>query len=144
MEASTRVLIVDDEIDLAETLAIQLRLRGFQVDTAHNGADALKLARACDYDAIVSDVLMPRMDGQQLYEHLTMERPRLASRLIFMTAYSTLMASVAQRFPRSREADLSKPFSEAKLLASLAKIIPSDNWPKPPKPNAKLSHQDKS
>jgi two-component system OmpR family response regulator len=144
MKPATRILIVDDEVALAEALAAQLRDEGFEVDTAHNGADALRLARSGDYDAIVSDVLMPIMDGERLYEQLLSEKPRLAPRFIFMTAYSTLMASVARRFVRSRDADLRKPFTEAQLLASLARIIPPDRWPQPPKPPTATSPPEKN
>ena len=132
MDLRTRVLIVDDEVALADTLALQLEHEGFGVDTAHNGADALRLLRTNDYDAVVCDVLMPIMDGERLYEQVLTERPRFASRFIFMSATSTMLASATQRFVRSTSLDLHKPFSESQLLASLSRIIPPMRWPKPP------------
>ena len=141
MDPAPRILLVDDEIALADALAMQLRFCGFEVDTAHNGADALAMARSRAYDAVVSDILMPIMDGQEFYEKVRGYSPHLADRFIFMSAYSTMMSQVTQRFVRNASADLRKPFTLEQLLAALAKVIPPRQWPPqatatPPKPAA--------
>jgi CheY-like chemotaxis protein len=132
METTARILLVDDEPILADTFAELLRHSGFVVDVAHNGADALALARSKDYDAVVSDILMPIMDGQEFYEKLRAYKPGLTDRFIFMTAYSSMMSQVTQKFVRSTHADLRKPFSFDQLLNSLSKVVPSYRWPKTP------------
>jgi two-component system, OmpR family, response regulator len=60
---SLNILLVDDEPDFLENLAERLRLRGFTVHTAFNGADALELVRREQFHGAVLDVMMPGMDG---------------------------------------------------------------------------------
>jgi len=61
--AHMRILIVEDEPDLLRSLAQALREEGYAVDTANNGEDGLFNAESYDYDAIVLDVMLPRLDG---------------------------------------------------------------------------------
>jgi signal transduction histidine kinase len=65
-----RLLIVEDEPRLLKNLALALREAGYAVDTAEDGADGLHKALTYDYDAIVLDVMMPRLDGWQVLERL--------------------------------------------------------------------------
>lgn len=58
-----RILIVDDEVSLAEGVRRGLVAEGFAVDVAHDGIDGLWLARENTYDAIVLDLMMPGMSG---------------------------------------------------------------------------------
>ena len=68
MSHGARILLVDDDEALLEALpeALQLRMAGIEVDTADSGLKALERIRGVDYDAIVSDVKMPGMDGLEL------------------------------------------------------------------------------
>jgi two-component system, cell cycle sensor histidine kinase and response regulator CckA len=72
-----RVLVVDDELLGRRLAAIRLRDAGFEVETAANGEEALRTARAAPPDAILSDVLMPGMDGFELCRAVRQD-PRLA------------------------------------------------------------------
>src|SRR5206468_2812798 len=63
---SGRVLVVDDERDIREGCAAVLRACGFPVDEAADGANAVRLLGAHVYDAILSDIAMPGMDGMML------------------------------------------------------------------------------
>jgi two-component system OmpR family response regulator len=65
-DENRHVLVVDDDASQLKLLATYLKQQGFDVATATDGNDALTKARACKPDAIVSDVLMPSMDGFQL------------------------------------------------------------------------------
>lgn len=82
--AKSRVLIVDDDAALLQALpqAIALRLPEVAVDTAKSALEALKCAKACEYDAIVSDIKMPGMDGLALIEHLHKLYPDIPTILI--------------------------------------------------------------
>src|SRR6267378_8316932 len=73
----TRVLIVDDDQALLQALpqALQLRMDGVTVDTADSGAAALVQMAAKDYDAIVTDLKMPGMDGLELLAEIRTQRP---------------------------------------------------------------------
>lgn len=72
-----RILIVDDEEELASTLAERLVLRGFQVDVATSGSDALRVASQRDFDVLIADVKMPGIDGLDLMAALKREAPEL-------------------------------------------------------------------
>jgi FixJ family two-component response regulator len=72
VQASPRILIVDDDAALLKALpqAVALRLPHIQVDTSHSAQDAFHLIALHQYDAIVSDIKMPGMDGLQLLEKI--------------------------------------------------------------------------
>ena len=60
------VLLVDDDPVLLRALARQLRTGGYEVETALDGQEAMRLVRSHGYDVIVSDIAMPNLDGMQL------------------------------------------------------------------------------
>jgi CheY-like chemotaxis protein len=103
-------LVVDDEPHVAETLAEMLALYGHSADTADNGLAALELLRHHDYQLIVSDLDMPRLDGPGLYREVARELPHLLPRLIFMTGDGSRRDN-AEFLRRSRARCLRKPFS---------------------------------
>ena len=74
---ASHVLIVDDDLALLEALpeALRLRMGGVAVDTADSGAAALDRIAARDYDAIVTDIKMPGMDGLALLSEIRARRP---------------------------------------------------------------------
>jgi two-component system, OmpR family, response regulator len=65
-----RVLVVDDEVRFAQSLQRGLRAEGFDVDLAHDGETGLRLARKGGYDAVVLDVMLPRLSGYRVTERL--------------------------------------------------------------------------
>jgi PAS domain S-box-containing protein len=79
-----RILIVDDDPALLEALprALQLRLEGIGIDTSETAADALERIREQDYDAIVTDIKMPGMDGLALLGEIHSVRPKTPTLLI--------------------------------------------------------------
>ena len=68
-----RLLIAEDEVDLAEALAVFFEKNHFSVDAVHNGFDAYEYASSGAYDAVILDVMMPKMDGIQVLEKLRQE-----------------------------------------------------------------------
>jgi DNA-binding NtrC family response regulator len=87
MEA-IRVLIVDDEEELASTLAERLVLRGFQVESATSGTEALKLARQSDFNVVIADVKMPGIDGLDLMAEIKRDDPEL--QVILITGHGSV------------------------------------------------------
>jgi CheY-like chemotaxis protein len=86
-DGSRRVLVVDDNVDSAESLALLLELYGHDVRLAHDGLTALDEARASAPDVVLLDIGLPKMDGYAVARHLR-EEPALAHvRLIAMTGY---------------------------------------------------------
>ena len=83
--ASTRILVVDDEEDVAAVLVDMLRAEGHQVDTARNGREALDRLAARRYDVVLSDTKMPVLDGPGLFAEMERRHPELRRRIGFLT-----------------------------------------------------------
>jgi signal transduction histidine kinase len=79
-----RILLVDDDRALLDALprALKLRMNGIQIDTSETAAEALNRIRETDYDAIVSDIKMPGMDGLALLGEIREARPKTPTLLI--------------------------------------------------------------
>ncbi len=74
---SLRILIVDDEEELASALAERLAIRGYEVEVATNGKDALKRSRERDFDVLIVDVKMPGIGGLELMATVVQDTPNL-------------------------------------------------------------------
>ena len=103
------ILVVDDEPDVATLLAEALALDGHQVDTVHNGSDALERLRGRGYHLIFSDMKMPGMSGAEFYRTVAQNLPGVERRMIFVTGDS--MNVTTRRFlEETGAASLGKPF----------------------------------
>jgi DNA-binding NtrC family response regulator len=91
--APLRILVVDDETIVRESLSAWLRQDGHVVDVAENAKEALRLAAQCRHDIALVDIKMPGMDGLALQQHLATADPELA--IILMTAYASVESAVA-------------------------------------------------
>lgn len=114
-----RILVVEDEPDLLRSLAQALREEGYAVDTAADGEEGLYKAQNWAYDALVLDVMLPRLDGWQVLARLRQTRP---TPVLFLTARDA-------RTDRVKGLDLGaddyvvKPFDLPELLARLRALI---------------------
>jgi PAS domain S-box-containing protein len=116
-----RVLVVDDEPDMADMLAEILRSAGLEVALVANGRDALSWLEENDCDVVLSDVRMPDMDGPALWRALKERRPGLVERMAFITG-DTLSASIAPFLKETGLPWLEKPFTPEQLLSLIARI----------------------
>jgi CheY-like chemotaxis protein len=80
-----RILVVDDETSIVDAISDFLDLQNIDVDKANDGNEALELIQKNRYDAIVSDIRMPGMDGQALYEKAAEIDPEYRRRFLFMS-----------------------------------------------------------
>jgi DNA-binding NtrC family response regulator len=87
-----KVLLVDDEVEFVETLAERLRTRGFHVEVATSGTQAVEMARADAFSAAVIDFAMPVMDGIQTIRALREVDPRIP--FILLSGEATIKAGV--------------------------------------------------
>jgi two-component system NtrC family sensor kinase len=83
--AMYRLLIVDDEPGIVDVLQAILSDKGYVIDTATNGQEAIRLLDTNQYDLIISDLRMPELDGERLHAAIRGRDPGLASRIIFIT-----------------------------------------------------------
>ena len=86
MRPEKRILVVDDDDAIRALLRTVLRRRGFTVDAARNGIDALEQMVANRYALIVLDLMMPRMSGYELLEHLGRQSIMTRPRVLVLTA----------------------------------------------------------
>jgi signal transduction histidine kinase/DNA-binding response OmpR family regulator len=86
-ENSRRVLVVDDNRDAAETLALMLELHGHQVKVAHDGRSGLKVAREYQPDVILLDIGLPHLNGYEVARSLRANGPARLPLLVAMTGY---------------------------------------------------------
>jgi len=114
-----RVLIVEDEPDLLEGLARALRDEGYAVDTAANGEDGLFSAESNEYDAIVLDVMLPKLDG---WEVLAQLRKQKKTPVLMLTARDQSRDRV-RGLDTGADDYVVKPFDLDELLARLRALI---------------------
>ncbi len=120
-----RLLIVDDEPGIVEVLKDLLGGIGYTVETAGNGADALKRVSANHYDLIISDLCMPEMDGPALYEGVRQQDARLADRIIFVTG-DTVSAKSRAFLDSIGNRWLSKPFDISDIEEAVGTVLRDD------------------
>jgi len=114
-----RILVVEDEPRLLRSLAKALREEGYAVDTADAGDDGLYKAESYDYDAIVLDIMLPRLDGWQLLERLRQRKP---TPVLMLTARDATRDRV-RGLDTGADDYLVKPFDLTELLARLRALI---------------------
>ena len=111
----TRILVVDDEPLITDSLRYSLQREGFEVSVAHDGAEALRLAEADPPDLVVLDLIMPKMDGLEVVRRL---RAASAVPVIMLTARGEEADRVAG-LELGADDYLAKPFSFRELLARI-------------------------
>ncbi len=123
-----RLLVVEDEADLRVGLEQALREEGYAVDGASDGEDGLYKAETWDYDAIVLDVMLPKMDGWQILARL---RKQKKIPVLMLTARDAVRDRV-RGLDLGADDYLAKPFDLAELLARVRALIRrSANKPNP-------------
>lgn len=115
-----RVLVVEDEVRLAAAVARGLRAEGFEVDTAHTGADGLWRAREGAYAAIVLDILLPGLNGYALCRELRNDGNRTP---VLMLTAKHGEHDEAEGLDLGADDFLRKPFSFVVLVARLRALI---------------------
>jgi two-component system, OmpR family, response regulator len=115
-----RVLVVEDESRMAEVLERGLREEGYAPDIARTGEDALWMARAVEYDAIVLDVMLPGADGMEICRSL--RAAEVWSPVLMLTARDAVDDRIAG-LDAGADDYLLKPFSFGELLARLRALV---------------------
>ena len=118
-DESAHILVIDDEEPVVTLMTEILQMDGHRVTPAFNGAEALALLNAGDYDLILSDVRMPAVGGPTFFEILQTTRPDLLPKVIFVTG-DTMSASTQNFLQRAARPVLSKPFDPERLQTMVA------------------------
>ncbi len=113
-----RILLVDDEPHVVRVIKLALDRKGYSVDVARNGEEALGKLRARPYDVLITDFLMPRMDGQELCEALHANGPIPKPLTLVVTGKTDVtLRAWAEQLPSTEF--LEKPLSLRHLTARL-------------------------
>lgn len=115
-----RVLVVDDEVNIAELVSMALRYEGWQVATAHTGAKAVSTAKDFRPDAVVLDVMLPDFDGLEVLRRMRMTDPDLP--VVFLTARDAVEDRIAG-LTAGGDDYVTKPFSLEELVARLRGLM---------------------
>jgi len=115
---SDRILIVDDDAALRESLELVLAGEGFEVVAAADGASALARAESSPFDVVLCDVRMPGMDGIELLPQLVRRMP--ASTVIMMSAYGSDDLAI-EAMSRGAYDYLTKPFRPSEVVLTIRK-----------------------
>jgi DNA-binding NtrC family response regulator len=114
------ILIVDDEQKMRDLLSMMLERRGFKVDRAVNGLDALDMLHKSTYDVVISDIKMPEMDGRELIQK--MRNHKIPAPVVFITAFATIDSAVDMMQQGACDY-ITKPFDEAKIVFAVNKAL---------------------
>ena len=129
-------LVVDDEKPLRDFVLRNLEVRGYQVVTAADGIEAMKMFNSHDIDLVILDIMMPRMDGLE-----TTRRIRQSSTvpIIILTALDGEVDKI-RSFDMGADDYLTKPFGVGELLARVRAVIRRSKWADPPTRQGRITH----
>ena len=124
-----RILLVEDEAPLRETLAARLKREGFAVDTAADGEEGLYLGREVPFDVAIIDLGLPKMSGMELIQELRAVGQRFP--IMILTARPSWQDKVSG-FKQGADDYLVKPFHVEELLARINALVRrASGWTKP-------------
>jgi DNA-binding response OmpR family regulator len=123
-----RILVVEDEPHILHLVQRNLEREGYAVETAVNGVDALGKILARTPDLLISDVMMPEMDGFELLEHLRGD-PDLADLPVLLLTVRSRDPDVQAGYRRGADLYLTKPFHPDELLAFVRRLLRAERTP---------------
>jgi OmpR-family two-component system manganese-sensing response regulator len=136
---SIKILLVDDEIELTQTLTQILSLEGYQVDVADNGETGLKLAQKSQYDLLILDWMLPHQSGLEICQKLR-ER-QIKTPVLFLTSKDTINDRVLG-LDAGADDYLVKPFELRELLARIRALLRRPGISAPNTPSKPLKIAD--
>lgn len=123
-----KILVVDDEPVLVETIAYNLEQAGYLVTTVANGASALEAARRETPDLIILDIMLPEMDGLEVCRQLRRESNTVTTPIIMLTAKGEEIDKVVG-FEIGADDYVTKPFGRRELLARVRALLRRADYP---------------
>ena len=115
-----RLLLAEDEVELAKALGVILRHNNYSVDTVHNGEDALCYLENGDYDGAILDIMMPKLDGLSVLKKIRSEGNGIP--VLILTAKSEIDDRV-EGLDAGADDYLTKPFAMKELLARVRAML---------------------
>lgn len=108
-----KILVIDDDITIKNLIEVYLKNEGYEVDSASNGEEALKLIEEYNYDLVILDIMMPKLDGVSTCIKI---REKFVMPIIFLSAKGEELDKI-QGLAVGADDYISKPFGSMELLA---------------------------
>lgn len=116
----TKILIIDDELSVAEALKLILESEGFGVTLAASGRDGIKRAKQGSFHLAITDLRLPDMSGLEVLQTLLAENPSF--RVILITSYGT-PELFAEALGYGAAGTLDKPFSPSEIVRLITSVL---------------------
>ncbi len=116
------ILLVDDDVELADTLKELLERRNYVVTTARNGVDGLREVMSMDFDVIICDMMMPTMPGDMFYLAVQKVKPSHCRRFLFVTGHHG-EPRIQDFLQRADGLALSKPVPSEDLIQMISLVL---------------------
>ena len=120
---TVRILVVDDDPVIVELLRVNFEIEGFEVVSAADGREGLDRARSEQPDVVVSDIMMPRLDGLQMLRQLRAD-PTTARLPVILLSAKAQNADVQQGMELGAADYVTKPFDPLDLIARVNAVLP--------------------
>lgn len=118
--SAVRILLVEDELKVASFIRSALEEQSYAVDVSHDGEEGYDLAESTDYDLIVLDIMLPKVDGFQVLRRLRTRKPALP--VLILTARGSVEDRV-RGLDLGADDYLVKPFALAELIARVRALL---------------------
>ncbi|MDA7877423.1 response regulator transcription factor [Akkermansiaceae bacterium] len=116
------ILIIEDEVDIAELIAINLQREGFSVETIHDGREGLALVLKNQPDLVVLDLMIPTMDGYQVLKEMQRDTRSHSIPVLMLTARSQIEDRILG-LEKGADDYMTKPFSPRELVLRVKAIL---------------------
>jgi len=117
-----RVLIIEDNFDIRENATELLEFAGYTIISAADGKMGIEMAKAELPDIILSDIMMPYMNGHEVFAELKKHEPTRQIPFVFITS-SVERKEIEEAFDRGADGYIKKPFEEEELLETIRKCL---------------------
>jgi two-component system cell cycle response regulator CpdR len=114
-----RILLAEDEDAMRAYLARALTNAGYRVETVDRGTDAIPLLESEEFDLLLSDIVMPEMDGIELAQRCAEISPR--TKVMFITGFAAVSLRASREQPQAKV--LSKPFHLRDLVMEVERVF---------------------
>ena len=121
-EALKAILLVDDDRQLASALEWILRDENYLVDVAFDGEEAMLKVKVHEYDAVICDLMMPRLRGDEFYLKAKELRPNLENRFVFITGFAG-ESGMQDFLSKYHLKHLAKPFPIQELINRVKELL---------------------
>jgi DNA-binding response OmpR family regulator len=118
-----KILVVDDEPNIIMAVEYTLRKNGYEVFIARDGEEAIALAEKLEPDLVILDIMMPKVDGYEVLQHLKEHKTLKEATQTVIISAKQKESDVDKAMTLGAKAYIKKPFSMKKLLSTVSELI---------------------